>query len=168
MSVRDKGGKYMGDFTVAGIRYRQMFPSHAEAEAWEVQSRANLKLGQPVDRRRVSPRTRSPETVQGLLNQLSKVYWVDLAPTAMEKRDVQRFVDFVGPSASPETAFSVEKLEDFAAELKAIGCDVSPISPPVEERVRRLICGLRRPRFPVRLLRQTRRGIDGPAPNEVG
>ena len=128
MSVREKGGKYMGDFTIAGIRYRQMFPSHAEAEAWEVQSRANLKLGQPVDRRRVSHTTRSPETVRGLLNQLSKVYWVDLASTAMEKRDVQRFVDFVGPSASPETAFSVEKLEDFATELKAIGCSNGTIN----------------------------------------
>jgi len=128
MSVREKGRNYMGDFTVAGIRYRQVFSSHAAAEAWEFQSRANLKLGKAVERKQVSRAANGPDTIRGLFNHVVKVYWADLAPAAAEKRDAQRFVDFVGASASPETAFSVEKLGEFAADLKAIGCSNGTIN----------------------------------------
>ena len=61
-----------------------------------------------------------------------------------------------------------EELDDDALELLLFPGDLSPISPPVYGRVRRLICGLRRPRFPVRLLRRTRPGIDCREQNEGG
>ncbi|AIK68482.1 putative integrase [Mesorhizobium phage vB_MloP_Lo5R7ANS] len=48
MAVRKRGDAYMADFMVAGIRYRETFDSEAEAEAYELETRAALVRGSPV------------------------------------------------------------------------------------------------------------------------
>lgn len=48
MAVRKRGNTFMADFMVAGIRYRETFDTEAEAEAWELETRAALVRGSPL------------------------------------------------------------------------------------------------------------------------
>jgi integrase len=48
MSVRKRGDTYMADFMVAGTRYRETFDSEAEAEAYELETRAAIVRGSPI------------------------------------------------------------------------------------------------------------------------
>lgn len=130
MAIREKGGKYLADFMVDGVRYREVFPSKVEAEAWELQSRAALKLGQPIQKREFNPTAAAGglDTLGGLFNHVVKLHWTNAKSAADQKRNGQRFVDFVGSKVPTRSAFTPEKLADFLAELKASGCSNGTIN----------------------------------------
>ncbi|RWP18888.1 MAG: site-specific integrase [Mesorhizobium sp.] len=45
MAVRQRGSTFMADFMIAGVRHRETFDSEAEAEAWELETRAAVIRG---------------------------------------------------------------------------------------------------------------------------
>lgn len=57
MTVRARGNGYQADFMVKGERYRELFDTEAEAEAWELEARAALVRGSTVPR----PKTKRSE-----------------------------------------------------------------------------------------------------------
>lgn len=130
MAVRQRGTKFLADFMVAGIRYREMFTSPTEAQAWEFQTRADLALGKPVEKREFNPTAAAGglDALRGLFNHVVRVHWSAAKSAADQKRNAQRFVDFVGGKVPPKSAFSAEKLGDFLAELKASGCSNGTIN----------------------------------------
>lgn len=48
MAVRQRGASWQVDFMVRGERFRFTFDKQDEAEAWELQARANIKRGLPL------------------------------------------------------------------------------------------------------------------------
>ncbi|MCL8384179.1 MULTISPECIES: site-specific integrase [unclassified Xanthobacter] len=124
MAIREKGGKFLADFMVDGTRYREVFGSRPEAEAWELKCRAALKLGQPVPRKEFNPAVAAGglRTMRGLMEHVCKVHWKDAKSAADQLRNAKRFVDFVGGNIPPASAFTVENLGAFVEMLKTSGC----------------------------------------------
>ncbi|MFG1362116.1 tyrosine-type recombinase/integrase [Xanthobacter versatilis] len=129
MTARQQHKKYLGDFTAGGVRHRRMFNSKEEAEAWELQSRANLALGKSVQRRQHAPAKHIASvaqdglnTVQGLLEHVSRVYWAGTKSATTQVRNAQRFANFVGRKVAPEDAFGPEILGSYVSLLRASGC----------------------------------------------
>ena len=130
MTVRAKGNKFMADFMVAGTRYREVFDSRVEAEAWEHQTRGNLKLGKPVERKKAAPAISGGglDTTGGLLKHVYDVHWAALSSGADQQRNAKRFVDFVGANVPPSSAFTVEELGRFVNHLRRVRCSNATIN----------------------------------------
>jgi integrase len=103
---------------VDGTRYRETFPNHAEAEAWEHAARAALALGKPVP----SPafgtsKQAGGDTIGRFVEHVHKVRWSSLKAGHVPLANARRFASWVGPEVSLETALSTEKLHDYLEHL---------------------------------------------------
>jgi integrase len=77
MATRQRGDLFQADFMVAGVRHRESFPTQAEAEAWELEARAALKMGRPLP----TPKTQRSATggslamLGGLFDYVEREHW---------------------------------------------------------------------------------------------
>lgn len=121
MAVRKKGGQYQADFMIAGERHRRSFNSEAEAEAWELQARAAIKLGKPVPEPvgQAAPTLggRDVGTVGMAVRSAERLHWDKLRGSGAAVRNAKLFEKWVGPKTSAVDGFSPAKVREFIAYL---------------------------------------------------
>lgn len=121
MAVRRKGRQYQADFMVNGVRHRRSFSAQAEAEAWELETRAALKRGKTVPQPR--PKSlggRDAKTIGGALRSAESLHWgTQRAGGTSQISNAQRFVDWCGPDLSSTDALTIENVRRFLVEKLA-------------------------------------------------
>lgn len=120
MASRRKGNKWMADFMVDGVRYRQTgFNSEAESDAWELEARAALKLGKPLPEVRKKLGGVDSGSLGGLLRETERLHW-DIAckPGNKSRLNARTFVDFVGAHVPAAEAFTQENIDNFIRYLQ--------------------------------------------------
>lgn len=119
MAVRQKGGQFQADFMVRGERHRRSFDTKEEAEAWELEARAALKLGKPVPAPKAQPvRTLGggdAATMRGVLRSAERLHWAGLKDDK-SALNANTFVKWCGDNAVPADVLTTEKIEEFVTE----------------------------------------------------
>jgi len=119
MAVRRKGRQYQADFMVNGVRHRHSFKTEAEAEAWELSTRAALRLGKAV----AAPATKSlggrdAGTIGGVLRNATTLHWRLSGKGLGKQAEVAGvFVKFCGERMPAAEALSQENIDKFVAYL---------------------------------------------------
>lgn len=116
MTVRRKGRQYQADFMVDGKRHRKSFDKETEAEAWELQTRAALKLGQPL------PATKATvagggKTLGALMRTVEQTHWSCRPGSHNTVANGHAFVRFVGEKVPIEDALTTDKALEFVDYL---------------------------------------------------
>lgn len=135
MAARPDGNRYLGDFMVAGIRYRRSFKSEELAVEWETRSRANLAAGKAVERRPYNSTGRtpvraaaSPYTAYGLFEYVSDAHWKGNKAADTQIRNALHFVTFVGRHTPLDDAFAPDTLGRYLKRLRTSGLAGSTIN----------------------------------------
>jgi integrase len=116
MAVYPKGRQFQANFMVKGRRYRKEFPSQVEAEAWELEVRAAVKLGKAL------PDSTLPKSVGGVdagtlgavFRSADRLHWSRLN-SGKNKSPICAgiFVRWAGPKMMPSEAFAQAKIDAF-------------------------------------------------------
>lgn len=117
MAVTAKGNSYQAAFMVAGERHRKQFPTKVEAEAWELQGRAALKLGKPVPDGGRSAVGSDARTLAGVLRSAETLHWGRLKGSSRTALNASIFVEWAGPKLAPTEAFTLTKVMAFVKYL---------------------------------------------------
>lgn len=116
MAVRRKGRQYQADFMVSGERHRKSFATEAEAEAWEMQTRAAIKLGKPLPS--PGPKSlggRDAGTIGALVRDASRLHWGPRG--AKQAMNAEVFARFVGENTPAVGALSQQNINEFLLHL---------------------------------------------------
>lgn len=121
MTVRLRGAKFQADFMVDGARFRETFPSLAEATAWEHEAKAAIALGKPVP----SPlEGRSlvvgGDTIGDFVEHVHKVRWSSCKAGNTMLTNARLYATWIGPKTSLETAFSTAKMHEYMEHLATV------------------------------------------------
>lgn len=117
MAVRKKGGQYQADFMVSGKRYRFAFATEREAEAWELEARAAIKLGKPVPEPARSVGGRDSGSLAQALRSADTLHWSRQPGSAKQLANAALFVRWAGPALSCEDGFNQDKIDEFREYL---------------------------------------------------
>jgi integrase len=119
MATRKRGKSWQVDFMVAGQRIRETFDTHNEAEAWELETRAAIKRGQPLPparNQRVDTGGKIT-TLGALLDHLLKVHWEHLPRSIKTNRINVEIVRKGLGHDLPLAEITRQRLEEFGTEL---------------------------------------------------
>ncbi len=118
MPTYRKGKKFITKFMVDGVRHSRMTDTEAKGEAWELQARAALKLGQPLpdaEVRRIGGTDAG--TLGNLFRETEVQHWSRQKDSSKTILNASIFVQWVGPNASVQHAFSQETTNKFIEYL---------------------------------------------------
>lgn len=116
MTVRPIQNKFMADFMVGGVRYRERFPTWEDAEKYEQDTRHALKYGKPVPvpQNGMSPSGGSLDTLGKLRDYTVRHVWERARGSTSQITYSKQVVDFLGASTpvSGVTKFHMQQLAD--------------------------------------------------------
>ena len=119
MTVRRKGRQYQADFMVGGKRHRRSFNSQTEAEAWELETRAALKMGRVLPE--ASPKgvgRKDARTIGGVLRDAALLHWRLSGKGLGKQAEVAGvFVKFCGEQMPAAEALSQQQVDRFVKHL---------------------------------------------------
>jgi site-specific recombinase XerD len=121
MTVRLRGNKFQADFMVKGIRHRAEFESRDAAEAWELESRAKLLRGQPIEKVGLARPGVAPSSIKGLVDYATEHRWKRSKASITLVRNAALFCQFVGPALDVRDALTRENIQAYAKQLEARG-----------------------------------------------
>lgn len=118
MAVRKRGNKFMADFMVAGVRYREHFPTAEAAERWEEDTRIALKRGAelpPPPAASVGGSDRG--TIKEVFRSAKVLHWEKLKSSETTVRVAQLYLNWVGEKSTPAEALSLTKIRQYVEYL---------------------------------------------------
>ena len=122
MAVIPRGRSFMADFKLGPVRYRPTFQTYHEAEAHEMQSRADFALGKPYKAPGAgSAASHSITTIKALAEHCGKKQWTSSgsAKHNEQSRDsALKFAEWCGPAMSAGEALTEEKVEEYVEYLE--------------------------------------------------
>jgi len=109
MPVRPRGNSFEATVHYKGERYRQSFPTEVEAEAWELQTKADLKRGKIINEKESNSKaTLGPKNLLELFDMTYKRYWANNRSSKSSEVNALKCVRTLGehlhPSMVDETA----------------------------------------------------------------
>lgn len=126
MPVVARGNGFQATVHYQGKRYRKSFRSKAEANAWEMQTKAALMRGEIVDES-VKGVNRGPATLQELLEITYRRYWKGAPSEKSATLNAKKCVEALGPKLPP-AAVDETKLDDMIFSFEAEGISDSTIN----------------------------------------
>lgn len=117
MAVYAKGRQWQANFTVKGKRFRKSFETKAEAEAFELNTRADLKLGKKVVVNQTSVGGGDKDTLQNVLRSAETLHWSRLRGSHRTVLNAQTFVTWAGPLKPARVAFTDAGIRDYVKHL---------------------------------------------------
>lgn len=117
MATYPKGNKFITKFMIDGVRHTRMHDTEAEGEAWELQSRANLKLGKaiPVAEKKIGGSDAG--ALGNLLRETATLHWAKGKDSSKCELNATTFVNWCGKDMPSRDAFKQDNIDDFVAYL---------------------------------------------------
>lgn len=115
MATYPRGAGYETKFMVSGVRHVANFKTEAEGQAWELASRAALKLGKPIPdpNESGSSRTHKIQTISDLVEHVYKVRWASMKVPEQPKKNADLFTAWAGPKSTVSDALTTEKVQNY-------------------------------------------------------
>lgn len=125
MPIAPRGNSYQATVNHQGQRHRKMFRTRAEAEAWELTTKAALMKGEPVQE--TSDGDDKPLTLETLLDLTYKRFWRGLSSETTALRNARKCIDALGPRLAP-SAVTSQRIDDMIFAFEAEGISDSTIN----------------------------------------
>lgn len=95
-----RGNSWEGAVSHKGQRYRRSFPMKDEAEAWELESKAKLLRGEPLDMGEAAARRTDgkPYTLAELVDHVYKTHWAPMAGGEKALINAKSIIGIIGAS----------------------------------------------------------------------
>lgn len=118
MSTKPKGNRFLTNFMVKGVDYSKMHGTEAEGEAWEMETRAALKLGKPLPDAPKSVGGSNASTLGGVLRSAELLHWKQLRKGGRTQvLNANTFVDWAGANSNPREVFTGPRVRKFLQYL---------------------------------------------------
>lgn len=108
MPINPRGSGFEATVHNKGQRYRKTFTTRVQAEAWELQLKADLKSGKSINEGTAGVNSSSVRNLQELLDLTHRKYWIGKSSEKSALLNAQKCVDTLGkelhPSMVDETA----------------------------------------------------------------
>lgn len=101
MPVTPKGNGFLATVHHQGQRYRQQFATKVEAETWDLQTKAALLRGEPIQLRNGSDSAGVPTTMQQLYELTHRRFWAGKGGEKPAVINATKVLEALGPSISP-------------------------------------------------------------------
>jgi integrase len=121
MSVRKEGDRYRADFMLNKVRYRELFDTKQEAEAYEAQARLDHSRGKPVTQPHHGRSTGPiPRTIGPFVGYVRKVHWDHRGRKSAAKlsRNAEMFAEFLGPAMAVADALTYSSIQSYTLYMK--------------------------------------------------
>jgi site-specific recombinase XerD len=119
MAIRALGSKFQVDFMQDGRRYRPVFDTKMEAEAWELETKAKLIRGQHVAEAAKAQSGAAPETIEGLVTYVTTHHWAKKKSAKILIRHGQLYAVWVGKHMKISAALTTERINAYCRDLEA-------------------------------------------------
>lgn len=114
MPTYPRGGKWQANFMLDGKRYRETFDTEAQAEAYELECRAAVKLGkEPPSPRGDCARVSQAATIGGLVDYCADHHWKGKKSEDTLVKNARMFSDWVGPKVPTREALTPLKVDAY-------------------------------------------------------
>lgn len=127
MTIKLRGSKFQADVTYKGKRYRALFGTRNEAEAWELQAKANLAAGKEVNGERELPRDMKSLTMYTLMQMTAEKYWIGTKGEKTSLINANTVVNYFGEKTQPSSIDEL-KIHEFTMQLRKAGLAGSTIN----------------------------------------
>jgi integrase len=129
MTARRKGDKWMADFMVAGVRYREFgFSSDNEAMVWEYTARAALTAGRALPPGPAATAAPTKQSLEALTIQVYRRRWAAHKSGEHTLARANRFVTWAGPRLPPASTLTSAKVGEYVDHLMAARLSGSTIN----------------------------------------
>lgn len=116
-----RGPSWEGTINFRGERYRRLFPTEPDAEAWTLEGKARLLRGEPVDMGDNVKRTDGrPYTLQELVDHVYKTHWAPMAGGQKALINARSIIAMIGPQKAIARVSKVD-IDKARADLLATG-----------------------------------------------
>lgn len=121
MARERSSGRWQGDFTFAGKRYREDgFETRAEAESWEALGRASLLVGKPLPKRNNSDSATVTVTLKSAYEKTWAKTWSSSRSSKTSRHNIETALEYFGP-ACDLADIGESRIDDYIVHLKGTG-----------------------------------------------
>lgn len=126
MPVTARGNSYQATIHHQGKRYRKLFRSRSEAEAWELEAKAAILRGEPI-LEQDSKTKGTPETLKQLLELTRKRFWAGRPGERPAVLNATKCIEILGENLTP-AAVTEQRIDEMVFKFEAEGLSDSTIN----------------------------------------
>jgi integrase len=127
MPVTQRGKSWQATVHHQGARYRESFPTEAEAKAWELQTKAALVRGENLPSKDGSGNNSGPKTLQELFELCYQRFWKNSKSSKTAYYNAKKCIDTLGPHLPP-SAVNEQRIDDMVFLFESEGTADSTIN----------------------------------------